>query len=483
MSYTPGDTLTDYISLVGTDGTPIEGATFPAEQRVSLDPNAAPFPATVTEMGQGVYRVEYTLPRTASAGEWFIKLRADHASWTTDQERDVFTCRWLVLGDRNRFLPGDHLTYTFAVLDAANADVTGETFPETERVTIDPLGNTFDVTFTEHEQGVYRATVFTAADDEPGLWLLRFRDSLTPSNLYETEWQLLSKRQIAVIYTPSFQGYTRRDLRRMVMAKVGDIVLTTATESSGSSTWVDLDTLVGGDAGRWAGREMLITSGTPANVGQVRYINASNKQGTLQFARELPFPVFAGDEAEIVNTRGGGFTFADVHNAINHCLLVANIQTPITAELGAFDVTTRAFEIPSEFNEIHTVQTLDPTSTRNAGWQTLHASRSMGHDGWRVEPATRSLIISGRSGYGLDGHSVRIYGLGLAPPLVDDEDKAHVDIDWLVHEAAAHLLMQAIGGPRALTPEWERKGNYFKQVADSRRDATRPRRAPNSVRV
>lgn len=477
MTYTPGDTLTDYLSLVAQDGTPIVGSTFPADDRVTLDPNGAPFPATITEMGQGIYRVDYLLPRNAAPGEWFVKVRAD------DADHQVFTCRWLVLGDRNRFLPGDPLTYTFVVLDPSGNDVLGETFPAQYRTALDPLGNAFTPTFTEHGTGVYRASVVTGTGAEPGLWLLRFRDSQVPANLYETEWQLLSKRQVGVVYTPAFGGTTRRDLRRMVLAKVGDLVLTTATANTGSSIWTDMDTLVGGDAGRWAGREMLITSGTPANVGQVRYINASNKQGTLQFARALPFPVFAGDEAEIVNTRGGGFTFQEVHAALNHCLRVANIQTPITAELGAFDVAGRTFEIPSEFNEIHTVQYHDPLDTRDTGWQTLHSSRSAGHDGWYVEPATRSLVISGRSGHMLDGHTVRIYGLGLAPPLIDDEDTAAVHPEWLVNAAAAFLLMQAIGGPRALTPEWERKGNYFQQIADSLIDRTRPRRRPNSVRV
>ncbi len=34
-----------------------------------------------------------------------------------------------------------------------------------------------------------------------------------------------------------------------------------------------------------------------------------------------------------------------------------------------------------------------------------------------------------------------------------------------------------------LTPDWERKGNYFQQIADTLIDRTRPRRKPNTVRV
>src|SRR5690606_5782248 len=224
-------------------------------------------------------------------------------------------------------------------------------------------------------------------------------------------------------------------------------------------------------------------SGTPGNVGHIRYIAGSNKQGTLQLSRALPFPVFAGDEAEIINTRGGGFTFQEVHQAINICLINANVQTPIVAELGDFDIGTRTFPIPPEFNEIDTIQSLDPRDTRDTGWQTLHSARAMGGDGWTVDHASRELVISGRSGHRIDGHTIRIYGRGKVPPLVNDDDTVDVNVEWLTNAAAAFLLMQAIGGPRALTPEWERKGNFFQQVADSLIDRTRPRRKPNTVRV
>ena len=477
MSYLPGDTLTEYILPVSSSGTPLTGLLFPSEDRVSLDPNGAPFPATVTEMGQGVYRVEYTTPVSAAHGEWFLKLRAD------DAEAQVFVCRWQVLGSRNRLLPGNTLTYTFVVLDEDGSDVIGATFPANQHITMDPLGNAFPITITEHGYGVYRASVTTATTDAPGVWLARFQDTQVPPNTYESEWTLLSRQQLALVYTPSFTGLTRRELRRMVLAKVGDLVLTTATANSGSSTWMDQDTLVGGDAGRWAGREMLITSGTPANVGQVRHIAASNNQGTLQFSRALPFPVFTGDEAEIVNTRGGGFTFQEVHNAINHCLRVANVSVPITAELGAFSISDRAIPIPGEFMEIDTVQYLDPTDRTNAGWQTLHAGRAAGQDGWAVDQASRTIVISGRAGHLVDGQTLRIYGRGKVPPLVTDDDTVDVHPEWLVNAAAAFLLLQAIGGPRALTPEWERKGSLFQQIADSLIDRTRPRRRPNTVRV
>ncbi len=475
MAYLAGDTLTEHITLINPDGTPILGATFPAEDRVSVDPNGAPFPATVTELGQGLYRVDYTTPRNAAAGEWFIKLRAD------DANRQVFSVRWDVIGKTKLYLPGDTLTYTFAVLDSANNDVTGATFPPQFRHAVSPLGESFAYTIDEIGKGVYRITAATAKDAEPGKWVVRLQDDQSPPNIYEAEWQVLSRAQISVIYTPSFQGYTRRELRRMVMSKVGDLTLSTATANSGSSTWVDRLNVVG-DAGRYAGREILITAGTPGNIGQVRYVSGSSKQGTLQFSDALPFPVFAGDEAEIINTRGGGFTFQEVHRALDHCLAVARIQTPIMAEAGSFAVTERDIPIPSEFSEIDTVQYKDPDDDET-GWRTLHSSRSRGTDGWHVDHANRTLVISGRSGHWIDGMDIRIYGWGLAPPLVNDDDMIDVHPEWIVNAAAAFLLLQAIGTPRALTPDWERKGNYFQQIADSLIDRTRPRRRPNSVKV
>ena len=266
------------------------------------------------------------------------------------------------------------------------------------------------------------------------------------------------------------------------MAKVGDLTLSTATANSGSSTWTDTLNIVG-DAGRYAGREMLITAGTPGNIGQVRYVSQSNKQATLQFNTGLPFPVFKGDEAEIINTRGSGFRFQDVHNALNHCLAVAKVQVPIMADLDAFDVTSREIPIPSEFNEVHTVQYRRDDDLHNTGWQTLHSARALGQDGWSIDRASRSIVISGRTGQWLDGQHVRLHGLGLAQPLTHDDDMIDVAVDWLVHAAAAFLLLQSINASSSLTPDWERKGNYFQQIADSLIDRTRPRRRPNSVKV
>lgn len=477
MPYLLGDTLTEYITLTGPDLTPITGALFPDADRLTADPNGAPFPATVTGVGQGVYRVEYAVPSGAAPGEYFVKLRAN------DPDRQVFAVRWEVMGRANLYIPGDTLTYTFVVLDTENNDVLGATFPESDYVTADPLGATFPITVEELGAGVYRVSAVTATDATPGHWFARVTDDTAIRSVYECEWQVLTNAQAARLYTPAFEGLTRRAIRRMVLDKIGDLIITTATADSGSSTWID-DVTLTGEAGTWAGRELLVTSGTPANIGQVRHVSGSSRAYTVQFSRSLPFPVFAGDEAEIINTRGGGFRFQQVHRAIDACLATAKVKRPLMYEVEAvFDRTTRTIPIPPEFDEIHAVQFRAGDADAATGWGNVKRGKVLGDDGWAVDHATRTVVIGGGTGTVLDGAAVRLYGLGPVQPLADDDDSVEVNPEWIANAVAAHLLLHAVGGPRALTPEWERKGSLFQQMADRLVDTTRPRRKPNSVRV
>lgn len=278
-------------------------------------------------------------------------------------------------------------------------------------------------------------------------------------------------------------GLTRREIRRMVLARIGDLTITTATAPSGSAQWVDTVALTG-EAGQWAGRELLVTGGTPENIGQVRAITGSNRQATIQFSQALPADVAVGDEAEIINTRGGGFRFQQVHAAIDSCLVEANVQVPVVADVtDPFDRTTRTVTIPDTFNEIFGVQYQSVTGSGTEGWLNVKRAKTLGDDGWAVDHATRTVTVGGGTGSGLDGATVRLHGLGRVPLPVHDDDVVAVDPSWITYAASAFLLLNAIGGARSMTPEWERKGSLFQQEADRLIDRTRPRRKPNSVKV
>src|SRR5690606_21555561 len=82
-------------------------------------------------------------------------------------------------------------------------------------------------------------------------------------------------------------------------ARFGDLVTVKATATGTETLFIDADTLVG-EPSRFAGREILFTSGP--NAGQMRYITGSSRNDSaITLNRPLPYPTQEGDEADITN--------------------------------------------------------------------------------------------------------------------------------------------------------------------------------------
>ena len=474
MANAPGDTLTEVVALLDNTNTPLAGATFTT--LITANPTGETFPLSYTDLGTGTYRFTTGTTATSPLGEWFALVQAN------DPMAQVFAINWTVqdVTRPNPHYVGQELVETITLLDTDGEPVTGASW--TVLTTAPPNGAVITPTWVELGSGAYRFTVAGSEVTEAGNYYLLARADDALAQSYEIEWLVTGVTTVA--YTMPTSGMSRRDLRRAILGELGDLTVTTATGNSGSAQWIDVDTLAFGDSGRYAGRELFVTGGTPENLGELRGISGSNGQGTLNLTRALPAPVVEGDEAEIVNTYGGGIRIKQVHDAINTSIMRAGVEVPIEATIGdPFSIETRTIPIPPEFVTVHTVQARYPHDATCQGWRDVRRSQPNGGDGWSVERATRSIVIGGYTGSAAAEATIRILGTGRPKPMTSDNDISPVNAEWLLEDVSAKLMLRAIGGARSISPEHERKGFFRDQKADEMRDLTRMRRSPNTVRL
>ena len=269
-------------------------------------------------------------------------------------------------------------------------------------------------------------------------------------------------------------------LRRRVMARFGDLVEVTATEDDPTGlSLVDEDTLVG-EPGRYAGREILFTSG--ANAGLTRYIKGSSRDNSaVDFSRALPSGVVAGDTALITNAYGIGVTFRAVKDAINYALDMSRDYALVPAEVelaDAFDPETGVLDLPEEFVAVEGIHGIDEDG------HLRHIERAMRQNGngWSVSRANRQLMIRGYRGHLADGYRIVVRGYTLPATLEDDSDTTTVDLEWLVETATAHLALDTLLSRQA-TGDWGSKGMLYQQRADRIRSRLTPVLGPSFVRV
>lgn len=274
-------------------------------------------------------------------------------------------------------------------------------------------------------------------------------------------------------------GATRRQIRRDVLRAVGDLRLLKATADGSNVTFIDSVNLVG-ETGAYRGREVIFTSGTAANLGEIRYVTGSSQQQRgLGFGIALPADTKAGDEAEMLNTRGTGFHLQDVHDAINQAIrgIAGRALVPAGTDEIAYSRGT-AIVVPPEFATIENVQ-WQPANSQCAEWRTLPKATRVGGFGWSVDPAAREVVIAGKPGWRLDGGLVKVWGLAPPPELLDDADQTALDPEWLTNATAALLLRGRY--LRMPTPETERLVYMLSQKADALERRATSRRSPFSV--
>ena len=273
----------------------------------------------------------------------------------------------------------------------------------------------------------------------------------------------------------------RRDLRRTIMRGLGDMIVLTATEDGDTTTFIDAVHLHG-EPGHYAGRLAYISGGTAANLDLTRSVRGSSQSATsITFQLALPAATATGDELELVNTFGMGWTFEDIHNAINEAIAEASTYgaVPISTDVAeVFDEAgTRTVAIPDTFVGVNGVQVLDdrdqPVNVRRAN--------VFGANGWAVDHANREILIAGRMAALAHERTVRLYGYGNPEPLDNDDDDTALDPEWLHHKIRSILLLNPIRARQGT--DWQGQGLYHADEANRLRARLTPNFSPSYVRL
>jgi hypothetical protein len=255
-------------------------------------------------------------------------------------------------------------------------------------------------------------------------------------------------------------GTTRKTLRRDILGDLGDVRILTATDDGSDTTFIDTENLFG-EVDAYKGREFLLTGGTEANLGEIRYVTGSSaSQMAIGFGVSLPADTAEGDEGELINTRGIGFRFRDVHEAINRAIrTVAGDALVPTSVTSATYARGDGIALPDEFATVEYVQWLDPSD--DTIWRTVPKAPRLNGAGWAVDRSTRTVVIGGSWSTTLDGQTVQVWGLAEPAELDSDTDATTINPEYVKVQAEAYLM-------RALYLKYKTQelGNIATQLRD-----------------
>lgn len=273
--------------------------------------------------------------------------------------------------------------------------------------------------------------------------------------------------------------HTRKDLRRRVLRRFGDIVIATATANGTTTTFTDTETFYG-DSSRYAGRHAYFSDGTAANLGKTRYVQGYNgTTQTLTFQHALPAAVAEGDEIELTNAYGIGVTHDITHEAINWAISISRTYAlePAVSDLGTWDQAS-TLSLPESWVGVESVHYQHPITDE---WHVVERARKHGKRGWAIDHANRTLVLGGDLNRYLDDTTIRVYGYTLPDVLEADDDTTTVDIEWLVNMATAHLMLDVVRSRQGA--EWGNQGLYYEDQANRLRARLAPVLGPSFTRI
>mgnify|MGYP006189670299 CR=1 FL=1 len=274
----------------------------------------------------------------------------------------------------------------------------------------------------------------------------------------------------------------RKELRRSVMRELGDMRVLTATAAGTTTTLIDEANLYG-EPGTYAGRLAYFSGGTAANLGLTRPVNGSSQADmAIIFSYALPAATAVGDEAELVNTYGMGWTFEDVHSAINSTIEEARSygSVPVSEDIAVeFDEAgDRTVAIPDTFVGINAVQYVDSVTGHPVN---IRRANVLGSNGWAVDHANREILINGGQAYRAHEQVIRLYGYGDPAPLTDDDDETALDPEWLHLKVCGRLLLNPMRSRQG--QDVQGQGLYYSDKADRLRARLTPLFGPSYVRL
>lgn len=148
---------------------------------------------------------------------------------------------------------------------------------------------------------------------------------------------------------------TRKDMRQSIGYNLGTIIVGTASANGSTTTLVDTLGLAYGGTDDYKGRQVIMVSGTAANIGLIRTVTAfDSATKTLTLAPALTSATASADGYELHET----YTIASINNAINQAIIGASDDmlvdyqdTSLVKELNKY-----LFTIPTNFSALSRVE-------------------------------------------------------------------------------------------------------------------------------
>ncbi len=277
-------------------------------------------------------------------------------------------------------------------------------------------------------------------------------------------------------------GTSRAELRRRIALELGDFDQLEATKAGSTTTFFD-ELRARKPTGAFRARDVLVVSGTAANVGLTRRVQDSNAETqSLTLQPALPAATAVGDVVELYNERGTGWPVSEYHRVINSALRLAypdHLQ-PIAADVAPISVGTsdhyavHVLTPPPTMTHLHSVVATD----LGGGFRIPRAVR-LGAPGYWIDKASGTVTLSGAFWpYGGVPGTLRLEGYAESADLLTDEDRTTVDEEWLVTWCMGRLLLST--AHRNADPDRERRGYFLTQEAQQLRRRVRTLFAPNT---
>src|SRR5690606_14169510 len=74
----------------------------------------------------------------------------------------------------------------------------------------------------------------------------------------------------------------------------------------------------------------------------------------------------------------------------------------------------------------------------------VRRAQKHGRNGWSVDHANRTLVITGEWAWRIHNQQLRLHGYTLPERLADDDDTTTLPARWLVDTACAHLMLDVV---------------------------------------
>lgn len=273
---------------------------------------------------------------------------------------------------------------------------------------------------------------------------------------------------------------TRKQLRRLILRRFGDIHIATASTNGTTTEFTDTVNLFG-ESSRYAGRHAYFASGD--NLGLFRHITGYNgTTQTLTFQTALPNAVAEGDEIEITNAYGMGVTHDAVNAAINWAITVAEpyALVPDTFdEATPFDVEgDQTIDLPDDWEGVEQVL-YQPEGTQ--AWKPVRHAQKHGLNGWSVDHAARTVVITGEWASRIHNRALRLHGYTLPTPLEEDSDTTALTAEFIVNMATAHLMLDVVRARQGA--DWGNQGLYYEDQANRLRPTLTPSLGPSYTKI